>query len=268
VYTWLQEAQVSLPECLLVPLYLGADEPLGTLWIVSETEGQFDARHADALADLAGFAGLALRMAADQQKLKTALDTQQLLTHEMGHRLKNLLAVVQALMNMAARRSATAADLAMKMTPALQALSAAQTVATSQSAESGSSADLREILQVILAPYHHAKITLDGPRLDLGAQTTNVLALVIHELATNSTKYGALSSSKGTVSIEWRRHATEVSIQWSERGGPPITQIPSTAGFGTLLATKSIAALRGTISPDWAPQGLSVRITVPADQLT
>jgi hypothetical protein len=53
VYTWLQEAQVSLPECLLVPLYLGADEPLGTLWIVSEAEGQFDARHADALADLA-----------------------------------------------------------------------------------------------------------------------------------------------------------------------------------------------------------------------
>ena len=268
VYTWLQEAQVSLPECLLVPLYLGADEPLGTLWIVSEAEGQFDARHADALADLAGFAGLALRMAAGQQKLKTALDTQQLLTHEMGHRLKNLLAVVQALMNMAARRSATAADLAMKMTPALQALSAAQTVATSQSAESGSSADLREMLQIILAPYHHAKITLDGPKLDLSSQATNVLALVIHELATNSTKYGALSSSNGTVSVEWRRHATQVSIQWSERGGPPITQIPRTAGFGTLLATKSIAALRGTISPDWAPQGLSVRITVPADQLT
>ena len=111
VYTWLQDAKVSLPECLLVPLYLGADEPLGTLWIVSEAEGHFDSRHADALADLAGFAGLALRMATDQQKLKAALETQQLLTQEMTHRLKNLLAVVQALMNMAARRSATPADL-------------------------------------------------------------------------------------------------------------------------------------------------------------
>src|SRR3569833_3599981 len=165
VYSWLQDAKASLPECLLVPLYLGADEPLGTLWIVSEAEGQFDARHADALADLAGFAGLALRMAADQQKLKTALDTQQILTQEMGHRLKNLLAVVQALMNMAARRSATAADLTTKMAPALQALAAAQSVTTSRRAEAGSSADLREIFQVILAPYYHAKITLDGPRL-------------------------------------------------------------------------------------------------------
>jgi GAF domain len=63
VYTWLQDANVSLPECLLVPLYVGADEPLGTLWIVSEAEGNFDGRHADALADLAGFAGLALRTA-------------------------------------------------------------------------------------------------------------------------------------------------------------------------------------------------------------
>src|SRR3569833_2137781 len=94
VYSWLRDANVSLPECLLVPLYVGADEPLGTLWIVSAEEGQFNARHADALADLAGFAGLALRMAADQQKLKDALDEQQLLAREMAHRLKNVLTVV------------------------------------------------------------------------------------------------------------------------------------------------------------------------------
>jgi two-component sensor histidine kinase len=267
VYTWLQDAKVSLPECLLVPLYLGADEPLGTLWIVSEAEGQFDSRHADALADLAGFAGLALRMAADQQKLKAALETQQLLTQEMAHRLKNLLAVVQALMNMAARRSATTADLTTKMTTALQALSAAQTVATSRSAEAGSSADLSEVLQLVLAPYMHARITLDGPKLDFTSQATNILALVIHELATNSIKYGALSTPEGRVRVEWSRGAADVSIRWSENKGPPITRTPSSAGFGTLLATKSIAALAGTISPDWRPHGLSVQITVPVAHL-
>ena len=68
---------------------------MGTLWIVSEAEGHFDGRHADALADMAGFAGLALRMATDQQGYKQALETQQMLTREMGHRLKNVLAVVQ-----------------------------------------------------------------------------------------------------------------------------------------------------------------------------
>jgi two-component sensor histidine kinase len=252
---------------LLVPLYLGADEPLGTLWIVSEAEGQFDARHADALADLAGFAGLALRMAADQQKLKTVLETQQLLTQEMAHRLKNLLAVVQALMNMAARSSTTAADLTTKMAPALQALAAAQSVTTSRRSEAGPSAEFAEVLQLILAPYVHASITLDGPKLDLTSQAANVVALVIHELATNSTKYGALSAPEGTVRVEWRRGTSNVSIVWTERNGPRITSTPSVAGFGTLLATKSIAALRGSISPDWQPQGLSVQITIPVEHL-
>jgi two-component sensor histidine kinase len=267
VYSWLQDAKVSLPECLLVPLYLGADEPLGTLWIVSEAEGQFDARHADALADLAGFAGLALRMAADQRKLKTVLDTQQLLTQEMAHRLKNLLAVVQALMNMAARRSTTAADLTKKMTPALEALAAAQSVTSSTRAEAGSSAKLGEVLQLVLAPYMHASITLDGPKLDLTSQAVNVVALVLHELATNSTKYGALSAPEGTVSVEWRPDTTDVLIVWTERSGPQITGTPRIAGFGTFLATKSVAALGGTISPHWQPQGLSVQIKLPIAHL-
>lgn len=132
VYTWLQEADVSLPECLLVPLYIGADVPLGTLWIVSEDEGHFDGKHADALADLAGFAGPALRMAADQHRYHEALDRQQMLTREMGHRLKNVLAVVQGLLNMASRKGGTAADLAARMTGSLQALSVAQGLVTPQ----------------------------------------------------------------------------------------------------------------------------------------
>ena len=208
-------------------------------------------------------------MAADQEKLKEAFDSQQLLTREMAHRLKNVLAVVQGLMNMASRRSTSAADLVAKMSTALQALSAAQTVVTSRSGEAGTivSAELGDVLQLVLAPYKHASITLNGPDVNVGSQAANVLALVFHELATNAAKYGALSSPEGTINVQWKSADGQVSIQWVERNGPPVTGVPSTAGFGTLLATKSIDALRGTISPDWLARGLSVQITVPAARL-
>jgi two-component sensor histidine kinase len=268
VYTWLRDADVSLPECLLVPLYVGADEPLGTLWIVSDAEGHFDGRHADALADLAGFAGLALRTAADQQKLKDALDAQQLLTREMGHRLKNVLAVVQGLMNMAARRSGSARELAQKMTNTLQALSAAQNLVTSKSSQDvTSTATLEDVLRAILAPYAHASIKLSGPAIEVGPTAINVLALVFHELATNAAKYGAISSLRGAITVMWEVAAYDLSITWTEIGGPAIAAAPTSSGFGTLLAGKSIAALRGTISPTWASDGLSVRIRVPTTRL-
>ncbi len=264
VYTWLQDANVSLPECLLVPLYLGADEPLGTLWIVSEAEGHFDGRHADALADLAGFAGLALRMAADQQKLKDALEAQQLLTREMGHRLKNVLAVMQGLMNMAAKKSASASELALKMTSTLQALSTAQNLVTAQGPQDVlATATLEDVLQAILAPYPHATIKLSGPVVEIGPTAINVLALVFHELATNAAKYGALSSAEGAINVTWNLVADSLAIKWMETGGPTIAAPPTSSGFGSLLAGKSIAGLRGSISPDWLREGLSVHIEVP-----
>ncbi len=268
VYNWLQDADVSLPECLLVPLYLGADEPLGTLWIVSEAEGHFDGRHADALADLAGFAGLALRMTADQQKLQDALETQQLLTREMGHRLKNILAVVQGLMNLATRRSESATDLSTKMTHGLQALSAAQILVTSRETGPPSSAKLNDMLAAILAPYSHADFDVSGPEVEIGPQAAYVLALVFHELATNAAKYGALSSAQGAISVTWEVDGQSVLVHWKETGGPPIATAPTSGGFGTLLATKSIAALQGSISPSWLPEGLAVQIEVPTARLS
>jgi len=251
-----------------VPLYVGADEPLGTLWIVSEAEGRFDGRHADALADLAGFAGLALRMAADQQKLKDALNAQQLLTREMGHRLKNVLAVVQGLINMAARKSGSASELAQKMSSTIQALSTAQNLVTSMGSQDvTSTATFEDVLRAILAPYAHAKVELRGPVIEIGPTAINVLALVFHELATNAAKYGALSCLTGSITVTWEVVADNLSVAWTETGGPAVDAAPISSGFGTVLAGKSIASLRGSISPTWGPEGLSVCIRVPSTHL-
>ena len=115
-YTWLVEAGIALPECLLVPLYVGSGEPLGTLWIVSPTEGHFDSGHARIMTELAAFAGMALRMVRTEDRIEEAFAKQQqlmveqvTLTGEMSHRVQNLFAIFGGMVRVSARSAATPA---------------------------------------------------------------------------------------------------------------------------------------------------------------
>jgi two-component sensor histidine kinase len=268
VYTWLQDANVSLPECLLVPLYRGADEPLGTLWLVAKNEGHFDANHAEIATEMASFAGLALRMADHDSQLQAALQRQEMLAREMSHRLKNVLAVVRALLNIGAQQEHTAQELAHAMQGQLQALSAAHDLVQLGSAEAApSGVRLSDLLSTILRPYRAHKIGLEGPDIDLGRNATNVLALVFHELATNAAKYGALSSVDGKLELRWRQDVNRLHLQWEESGGPAIQSTPASEGFGSLLAAKSIGALKGSLSYEWAESGLIATVELPMDRL-
>lgn len=256
VYSWLREANVSLPECLLVPLYMGADEPLGTLWVVSKDEGHFDANHAEIAKEMASFAGLALRMADHEAKLQEALERQEMLAGEMSHRLKNVLAVVQALLHIGARREGTAQELAQAMGGSLRALSAAyDLVRASPEKTHRAGAALGDLLRTIVSPYSHP-CRFDGPHIQLGRQATNVAALVFHELATNAAKYGAFSCPAGTLDVTWRHEADLVCVRWAESNGPAVAGEPKTSGFGSLLAAKTLAALGGSISYKWRETGL------------
>src|SRR4051794_25700998 len=125
VYSWLVEADVSLPECLLVPLYIGEDEPLGTLWIVSEEVGHFNRRHAAALEELAGFTGIAMQMIQSEDRLKSALDLQEKLTREMGHRVKNVFAIADGMLRISAKVASTKEELAKSLSARLHALAGA-----------------------------------------------------------------------------------------------------------------------------------------------
>jgi two-component sensor histidine kinase len=173
------------------------------------------------------------------------------------------------LLNMAAREGGTATQLAERMTGSLQALSSAQGLVTPRLAEqpSGERVTMKRLLQSILAPYSHGTFKISGPDVEVGPQSMNVLALVIHELATNAVKYGALSSPTGVVTIGWKSGDARIVLNWVESNGPALTASPVSHGFGTVLATKSIRALRGTITPTWLPAGLSVEIELPSDVL-
>jgi two-component sensor histidine kinase len=268
VYTWLQEANVSLPECLLVPLYRGADELLGTLWLVAKNAGHFDANHAEVATEMASFAGLALRLADHETQLEAALQRQKMLAREMSHRLKNVLSVVRALLNMGAQQECSGRELASAMQGKLQALSAAHDLVHLGSAEAATSeVRLIDLLRTIFGPYQAHKTELEGPDIELGRNATNVLALVFHELATNAAKYGAFSAVGGKLHLRWGQHGDSLHLRWEESGGPAIRSTPEAEGFGSLLAAKSVAALKGSLSREWSEGGLIATVELPVDRL-
>jgi two-component sensor histidine kinase len=270
VYSWLVDADVSLPECLLVPLYVGEDEPLGTLWIVSEEIDHFTDSHANTMQELAGFTGIALQMLRSEDRLKAALEEQELLTREMGHRVKNLFAIADGMIRLTARSSDSKEQMAESLSGRLHALSGANALVRRTFGPTGkvvNASDLSEIIAAVLKPYAQATTTLRGPAVQIGEHATNTVALVFHEMATNAAKYGAFSTEDGTVTMEWTVADGQLAFDWKETGGPPIVTEPGLSGFGTSLVTSTITRHGGTISSDWHEDGVQVRISLPLKSL-
>ncbi len=274
VYDWISDANIVVPEVLLVPLYIGDKSPLGTLWIVSDKKNHFDSGDARAMTELATFVGIALRMLNTERDLKGALEQQETLTNEMSHRVKNLFAVTTGLVRLSARAASTPADMADVLLGRLAALAEANALVRRSFGDKTTlePVDLAELARKIMRPHAAAgrseNFAAGGPPVSLGERATNGLALVLHELATNAVKYGALKGDDGTVSLAWRIENDRLAIDWFERGGPPIAHAPSGFGFGTRLSRTTIVdQFGGELNYDWQPQGLSVTMKMPLSRL-
>jgi two-component sensor histidine kinase len=266
-YDWIRAADISVPEVLLVPLRVKGLQSVGTLWIVSGKSGHFDGEHARVMTELAAFAGMALRMIQTEERLTQALQQQETLAREMSHRVKNLFAITDSMIRMSARSAGTKEELASSLSGRLHALASANSLVRRSFGDgSDEGVNLGELLERVLRPHDHAKFSVDGPDLSLGEQATNNLALVFHELATNSAKYGALSKATGSVTVQWLTDDTAVHLTWQESGGP-LTSAPVALGFGSRLVATTIERIGGRIEHDWCPQGLSVRVELPLSAL-
>ena len=275
VYDWISDANIVVPELLLVPLYLDGTEPLGTLWIVSAERGHFDSGHARAMTELAGFVGIALRMLNTEERLKEALEQQETLAKEMSHRVKNLFMVTAGIVRASEKSASTPAEMSKVISGRLQALAEANALVRRNFADHAvvERANLSELVVKIMRPHAPADqgnhFIANGPTILLGERATNGLALVLHELATNAAKYGALGSDQGVVAVSWCTDGEQLSLDWSEQGGPTITTPPELTGFGSrLLQSTIVSQFDGTLRHQWRPEGLAVSIRLPLANLS
>ena len=122
--------------------------------------------------------------------------------------------------------------------------------------------DIRRVITSVLEPYLR-RCELSGHDAHLGPNDVTSIALFLHELATNSVKYGALGADQGKVAIGWTTHSDLIQLTWVERDGPKIMQPPVHQGFGTTMVDRVIHSANGKVERSWSPDGLSVTLSFP-----
>ncbi|MDP9422903.1 MAG: PAS domain-containing protein [Pseudomonadota bacterium] len=204
---------------------------------------------------------------------KQAEEGSELLAGEMSHRVKNLLAIATGLTQLTGRSALTVADMTGELTQRLTALGRAHDVVRPLPGEQGKAALLGDLLSVLLAPYDETaafsgRIRVAVARMGVGERTATALAMVIHELATNSVKHGSLSSSSGLLDVSSTTDGDHISLIWAETGGPPIVEEPVLKGFGSRLIARSVSRqLGGEMAYDWQETGLVVTIRLSQTRL-
>jgi two-component sensor histidine kinase len=205
---------------------------------------------------------------------KQAEESNELLAGEMSHRVKNLLAIASGLTTITSRSSASAEDMARQLINRLTALGRAHDLVRPLPGLTKTDALLGDLLSVLLAPYDDlgafsGRIRVSVPRMGIGEASATTLAMIIHDLATNSLKYGALSSETGTLDVSSTGHEEDdVIVVWTERGGPPVATPTGQGGFGSKLINRAMSVqLHGTISCDWAEEGVVVTLKMSRTRL-
>ena len=198
------------------------------------------------------------------EKLKAEERYRQMVVDELAHRLKNKVATIQSIVGYQLRDNPQLRD---SISGRLGALSGTDDLIM---ATQGRGAPLHEIVSTETGPYDAARAQIDGPTIMLAPKLALSMALIVHELATNAAKHGALSSPSGRVSIRWQLSsvapdkppATTLRMEWQESGGPPVS-LPAVRGFGLRLLAIALDQFNGTVHPIFEPEGFICRIALP-----
>lgn len=209
-----------------------------------------------------------LAVSRDITELKQTENRQTVLMHEMAHRVKNTLAMVQAVATQTLRNAHSLEDAGDALGARLLALAQAHDVLMQGS---WSSADLRGLVDTAVALHgdgEPGRFVVSGPDVTLGPRPGLTLALILHELGTNATKYGALSKSEGHVEIHWDIVTVEgeerLSFRWEEIGGPAVKP-PTRIGFGSRLIERSLVhSFGGSAKLDFPEAGVVLTMQAPA----
>jgi two-component sensor histidine kinase len=204
---------------------------------------------------------------------KNAEEGNELLAGEMSHRVKNLLAIAAGLTAISSRSAGTTQDMARELTDRLGALDRAHDLVRPLPSGQGQAALLGDLLSVLLAPYDDlgafkGRIRVAVERMGVGESSATALALVVHELATNSMKYGALSAPTGTLDVSSHPSGDHIVVTWLERGGPAVPADTGAEGFGSKLVRRSMTGqLGGSLDYEWHQEGVVVTLRMNRDRL-
>ena len=247
------------PECPRLEIVNRVETPAGTRWTLW--------LNAAVAYDADGQWTVAQSTGEDITARKELEEHRQLLVDELNHRVRNTLMVVQGMAHQTFRNSNVPEAPLQAFNARLHALAAAHT-ALSRNNWSGS--ELAAVIEHGLAFCGDdiARVGRTGPQVSLSPNVSVAMVLVLHELATNAVKYGALSRETGRVAIDWDLRGDEAGarrlyIEWKESGGPPVSP-PIRSGFGSRLITTSVERqLGGAIALDFAGDGFACRLSFP-----
>lgn len=212
------------------------------------------------------FAGLTC-VAVDRTEHKRAAEHQRMLMAELNHRVKNTLATVLSISAQTLPDARSVEDFRASFERRLHAMARLHDLL---SRGQWARTRLLDVAEAALRPYAAARgqnVQISGPDLALRSRAALALGMVIHELATNAAKYGALSAADGHVRLAWSIEGagahSSLHIEWKERGGP-VCNPPSTDGFGTLFIRNSVPyELGGAVDLNWHPEGLECQMRIP-----
>lgn len=180
------------------------------------------------------------RQKANEERLKY-------LTGELSHRTKNLISVIQAIVNQAFAASSSVEEIHAALLDRLAGMAASQDALVSHQGRNASVRDLVAFQFAVFLPRHDPRVQAEGPEIVLGAGATRAIGMALHELATNACKYGALSTASGRVAVRWTVDPAKPDlfrISWVEREGPEVHP-PERRGFGRLIIEQMVAASTG-----------------------
>jgi PAS domain S-box-containing protein len=215
------------------------------------------------LRDDAGRIVGAINMLVDTTERKRAEQHMWLLTRELEHRVKNILTTAIALARLT--KANTVEDFSRALIGRLQALATAQSLLA---ASRWHGASLQRLIEEELAAFVNVegRVAISGPAVELAPDAAQTVTMILHELTTNATKYGALSKPTGRITVEWNLDREHLILRWREIGGPAVTQ-PAEVGFGSQLIEATLPALNGEIHYDWNTEGLVCTLRTPVEKL-
>jgi two-component sensor histidine kinase len=191
-----------------------------------------------------------------------------LLINELNHRVKNTLATVQSMAAQTFRQTPDPREARATFEARLVALGRAHNVLSDQKWES---ADVGDMVNGVLEPFAAKdghRLSTAGEEVRVAPRCTLMISLVLHELATNATKYGAWSNQTGVVAVDWtkidREDAQWLRLTWRETGGPPV-QTPDRKGFGSRLIEQGLADVGGSTTVSYDPTGFACTLECPRE---